>query len=393
MAFEVKTLEELTAKNLAGFESKLGVDSPLNDEAFLRVLAATQALSESTLYRFGYERATQVLAATATLEGLKLLGLPYGVIYKEAQSAILNISLPAVDSTVIPDTVIFTGDDNGERYFPDNPATASGGVALLTVTAENPGTNANLADGKTLTINTQIPGAETIATVESTDTLGTEDENIQLFRRRVFNAIRRKAGGGNKADVREWGEAVPGVAGIYPYTGRPFNESPELSVPPERTVYVEATTDIDPDGIAPAPLLDDVRDALKTDPLTGLDRQKLGIIDDLLYIRSIERISFFTEVRDLTTPVGQETQVQTAVNSAVTVYFESIKMFIEGLDFEGERNNEITDLKLSSVIDDVLTPNSSSATGVGFALIPGDFLGNYILNPGQLAKNGGVTFA
>jgi len=393
MTFPIKTVAELTAKNLANFESKLGVESPLNDESFLRVLSAVLGLTESTLYKFGNERALQALAATATLEGLKDIGLPYGVIYKEAQAAILNISLPATDGTVIPDTVIFTGDDNGEKYRPDNPVTAAGGSADMVVTAENPGTNANLPDASTLTINVQIPGAETIATVTSTDTFGTADENLQLFRQRVFNAIRRKAGGGNKADIRFWGEAVEGVAGIYPFTGRPYLESPELSVPPERTVYVEATTDIDPDGIAPPALLDSVRAALAADPETGLEREKLGMIDDLLYMRSIIRKLFYVEVRDLITPVGQETQVQQGIESALTVFFASLRMYVAGLDFEAERNDLITDSKVAKVVEDVLQPSGSSIAGVGFGTLPGIFLGRYYLVPGELGKLATVTFA
>jgi hypothetical protein len=393
MTFPVKTVQEETVKALTLLESKIAVDSPLNDESFLQVLSLVLGISTSSLYKFGNERALQALAATATLEGLKDIGLPYGVIYKEAQAAILNISLPATDGTIIPDTVIFTGDDNGEKYRPDNPVTAAGGSADLVVTAENSGTNANLPDASTLTINVQIPGAETVATVTSTDTLGTEDENFQLFRQRVFNAIRRKAGGGNSSDIRTWGEAVAGVAGIYPYTGRPYEESPELSVSPERTVYVEATTDIDPDGIAPPALLDAVKAALKADPETGLERRKLGETQEKLYVRSIERVDIYTEVRDLSTPAGQETQIQTAIASALTVYYASLKMFIAGLDFEGEKNDEITDLAISDVIQDVLKSSGSSARAAGFGFMPGVFEGIYILLPGKLVKNAGVTFA
>jgi hypothetical protein len=395
MAIDINTLRELTDKNLALLESALGQDSPFNDEAFIKILAAVLGLSESSLYKFGTQNALESLAATASLEGLKNIGLPYGVIFKEAQSAVLNIELPAVNGTVIPDTVIFTGDDNGVRYFPDNPATASGGVAALTVTAETPGANGNLDNPQTMTIDRQIAGAETVATVISKDTLGTEDENEQLFRNRVLNAIRRKAGGGNKADTRTWGEAVPGVAGIFPFTGRPFLESPELSVPPERTVYVEATIDIDPDGIAPPTLLDAVQAALQADPENGVEREKLGMTDEHLYVRSISRKLFYTEIRDLVTPAGQETEVQQAVTAAVETYYLSLKMFIEGLDFEGDKNNEITDLFLSKIVQDSLQPSGSSAAGVGFGTIPGAFEGVYILKPGELAKSppGGVTFA
>jgi len=393
MAIEIKTIQELADKNLANFEGKLNQDSPLNDIAFLITLSAIQALAESTLYKYGQNRGLQSLAATADLDGLKEIGEPYGVIFKEAEAAVLNISLPAVNGTIIPDTAVFIGDNNGERYTVDSPATAAGGVALLTVTAENPGANGNLDNGETLTIRSQIAGAESVATVLSTETVGAEEENFLLFKRRVFTAIRRTPGQENLSLIREWGEEVPGVAAVFPFTGRPYNESPELSVPPERTIYVQATTDIDPDGIAPPALLDDVRASLLTNPETGKRRMVWGMTDEFLYTRSIERITFYSEVRDLFTPAGQETQVQTAVDAAVEFYYFTVSLFVEGLDFAGIRNDLITDLTLSKIIQDILQANDSSADGAGFGTTPGVFLGRYQLLPGQLGKSGGVTYA
>ena len=61
-------------------------------------------------------------------------------------------------------------------------------------------------------------------------------------------------------------------------------------------------------------------------------------------------------------------------------------MFVEGLDFEGDRTDEITDLTLSKVTQDALEPNNSSATAVGFGFTQGTFLGIHKLNPGELVK-------
>ena len=221
----------------------------------------------------------------------------------------------------------------------------------------------------------------------STEEIGAEEEKTELFRRRVLASIRKKAGGGDLSDIREWGEETAGAAAVYPYTGRPWNESPELSVPPERTAYVEADEDIDPDGIAPPALLDAVRQSINFTP-EGKSRQTLGMTDEKLYTRSIERIPMYVEIRDLVTPPGQDTQVKTAIEAALETYFLSLRPYIDGLDFEGERNDEITDLSLSKAIQDVLQANNSTATGAGFGTTPAVFIGYYKLYPGQLTKLG-----
>jgi len=394
MGIETKTTKQIAAENLANLESELSQESPLNDQAFLRVLSGVEALLASSLRKYTEERSKANLAKTAQGDDLINLGEEHEVILKKAQAAILDISLPAVNGTIIPQTAIFTGDNNGERYFPDNDATAAAGVALLTVTAENVGVIGNLNDSEPLTINVQIPGATTVATVVTTVTLGTEEEEQEAYRRRVQAAIRKKSGGYNTADTRAFAEAVPGVAAAFPLTGSPF---PSIgTVPPERTMYVQAepSVEIGPGGIAGVPLLDAVRDALNTDPVTGISRLPLGLTDATLFVESISRLTIFVEVRNLVTPAGQLTNVQTQVDAAVTVFLENLAPFIEGLDAEDERNDEITDLALSAAVQDVLKVNNSSAEGVGFGFAPASFEGFFKLVPGELVKldAGGVIY-
>lgn len=389
MSIEIKSVQDLAAQFLANFENKINQKSPLNDFAFLRTLSGNQALLVAEIIKLAQKRSGANLALNATGKDLEDLGAEYQVFKKNAQSAVLNISLPAVDLTVIPQTIIFTGDSNGLQYFPDNQAIASGGEALMTVTAETAGALGNLNDDETLTTNTQIPGAETVATVLSTDIFGVDEEEENAFRARVLTAIRRRLGGYGFADNRIFAEETPGVFRAYPFTLRPGIIG---SVPPERTVYIEAEVLIDADGIAPPALLDAARDHLNADQDTGISRLNLGMTDEKLFVESIVRLEIFVEVRNLITPAGQDLIVQAAINDALAVYLSTVVMFVLGLDIEEEKNDIITDLSLSDTVQDILRINNSTANGVGFGFSPGSFVGNYQLQPGELVKLGGVNY-
>jgi hypothetical protein len=390
MSIETKTAKELTEQYLANFENTLDQDSPLNDKAFLRVLSANQALLTVEMIKLAQIKTLSNLALTAFGDDLEKLGAEYDVIKKQAQAAVINFDLPGTNGVEISQSKIFTGDSNGLQYFLENSVIISGGVAALTGTAENTGVEGNLNIGETLSINSQVPGAETVATVTGTVTLGLNEEAETAFKRRVLTAIRRRLGGYGFIDNRQFAEETPGVFKAYPFTGRPGIVG---SVPPERTVYIEADPLIDPDGIAPQILLDEARLYLTANQETGVSRLTLGMTDEKLFVESITRLLIYVEIRGLITPAGQETQVQDAIDASLADYFLNLEMFITGLDAEEDRNDIITDLSVSDIVQDILRINNSNANGVGFGLSPGSFLGIYTLFPGELAKSGGVNYA
>jgi len=343
LALVIPTTEELKDRYLTNLESALNQNSPLADKAFLRVLAATQALDHTELYRVALERALQNLAITATGEDLDRIGEEYDVVRKPAEAAQITAELPAVTDTVIPATTDFTGDSNGVRYFPDNVVISIGGIATIPMTAETLGVGGNLNPGDTLTIGTQIPGAETTATVLTLDNTGAERETDDQYRVRVLDQIRSQGGGGNTADYRNWSQEVAGVVRTYPYSGRPITD-PTPSEPPERTVYVEVSTDIDPDGLAPQSILDEVRDTINNDPETGISRPPLGTTDDTLFVESISRLTFFVNIIGLSVEPSLEGQVKNDIEEALALYFRILQPFVDGLDPLFDKNDIITDL-------------------------------------------------
>lgn len=388
MSLRLPTTQELYDRNVARFEAALAQTVPATEKSFVRVLAALEAMVGAELARMVVERAKQNLALTAGADMLAVIGEEYGVTRKAAVSSQLTIRATSTTGLTVPITASFTGDSNAESYRPDASATEAGGYISVTVSAVTAGVSGDLVVGDTLTMSPSISGVGAVWTVTVVVTAGLDQEDIEEYRRRVLLAERTVGGGGNSADYRTWAEEVDGVYRAFPYSGAPTG----TSYPGDRTVYIEADTDIDEDGIAPEGLLDDVRDAINTDPVTGKARPCLGDTDENLYVESISRTTLNVEVRDLVVDTDLLTATQANITTAVDEYLRGIAPFISGLDAPMTQNDMITDLTLSQVIQDVLTPVGGSAAGVGLYITVNTFIPSYTLGAGELAKLGVVTY-
>jgi Baseplate J-like protein len=391
MAYSIPTTQQLYEAHLARLEASIGQQAPGLDKAFLVVLAISEAGLDIGLYKFAADAALQNLALTATGEGLDRIGLDNNTPRQQAQACIVTAELPSATGTVIPAGREFVGDANGLRYKTEADVTAAADIATIQLRCVDVGTAGNLDVADTLSISAQIAGAETVAEVTIVDQIGTDAESDADYRPRVLFAQRATTGGGNASDHKIWSEAVTGVKRAFPYSGRPADEGD--SYPGDRTVYVECQTTIDADGIPPAPLLDDVRDAINTDPLTGLSRMILGLTDDTLWVEPIIRTSIFVEIRDLDVDVAKEAKCKSDISDALDLYFRTIAPFIEGVDVVTERNDSIMPLTVSRIVQDVLMVYGAVSQGIGFGLVVGVFLPLYYLDPGELVKLGGVAYA
>ena len=391
MAYNIPTLQELFSAHLARLESQLGQNAPTNDKSFLRILALTEAAQDIGLYKYAADRARQNLAITATGEDLDRLGQNEGVIRKNATTAQVTATLTATTGTVIPSTIDFIADANGLLYRPIADVTAVANVATLTLQCRESGTAGQLEIGDTLEIASQISGANTTATVTAIVTIGLDAESDADYRPRVLFAQRAITGGANATDHKIWAEAVTGVKRAFPYSGRPADEG--TSYPGDRQVYIEATSDIDADGYAPAWLLADVRTAINYDPVTGESRAPLGLTDATLFLRSISRTTIHTEVRDLVVDSDKESACKNDISAALTLYYDNVVPFVDGVDLPQERSDTITSMAVGQVVQDVLQAYGATASSVGFGIVVGVFLAQYVLGTGELAKKGTVTYA
>lgn len=382
----ILTTQEMADQNLARLESALGQTSPVADQAFLRVLAVLEALIGTSLSKYAVERAKQNLAMTATGDNLDLLGAEVSVIRKPSEAAVLTATLPATTGTVVPSTSGFIGAANGIAYYMSASSTAVAGVATLSLTAEEIGTVGNLQVGDVLDIVSPVAGATSQATVTALTNTGADQETDSAYRARVLFAQRAVTGGSNSTDYKTWAESVAGVLRAFPYAGKPHLLG-QVSYPGDRTVYVEADPSVDPDGIAPQALLDEVRATVGAAP------HALGLTDSNLWVESVTRSAATVEITGFSAPIGFETTVKDSVETALSVYFAALSPYIEGVDLVQDRNDLITDLSVAKVVQAVLEAVGASATRVRFKLTTTPYLTNYRIEPGELVKLSSVVYA
>lgn len=526
MALNIPTTAELTAQNIAYYESRLGQTVPINDQAFLRVLAAIEAGLASMHGRHIAERALQTLALTATGERLEKIGNNYGVLRKAAVAFSGTILQPAADGTVIPITVDYVSEVSGIRYAVDAASPpAAGGYATVSVAATTSGVAGNLFSGDELTIGHQVAGiTSTTATYDSTVIAGVDREGQEAYRRRVLHEIRTVGGGGNAVDYRTWAEEVPGVARCFPFAGAPVFFAPQIATrklrdgdmeivdtsywhagnaatiskqtgtphggtrcmriayggstdpyagqyslevgreytlsgwarssgfadpsvahgtviewtgtsstswqsfavtfiasdldirlimdnnaagyvefddvalflhaeyPGDRVVYVESTTDVDPDGIPTQLLLDAVRESLNTDPVTGHDRMPLGLTDEKLFVEPIVRTAIDIEIEGLVVDPAKEVELKSSISDAFTEALLLLGPFVRGVDAETSKADTITGVMLADLIQEIMALQGASAEEISFSAAGGPAVARYQVRENELVKLGTVTY-
>jgi hypothetical protein len=386
MALNLPTTQQQVEQNLAVLETNVGQEAPIQEKALIRVLSVLFAMVQTTGYKYGVQQSKQNLALTADRDGLIDLGDEFGVPIKEAEAAQFTAELPATTGTVITTNIDYSGDSNGVRYNLDAQVVAAADIATLQLTAQTLGSAGNLLVGETLTIASQIPGIlSTKATITVITNTGVDAEDTEDYRQRVLAKIRATPGGATSSDFRIWATAVAGVESAYPYSRRP--DQVGGGNPGDRTVFIEADDDIDPDGIPPQSLLDEVKTELITDPVTGLARQPLGMVADTLFVLPIAVTSFFVIINGLSVSIDQEAQVKADIETELDNYFRSLDPYIEGLDPVESQNDLITDPTISAVIQDVVSAAGGTFSEVAFNIGAAN-LPSYQLGAGEHAKLG-----
>ena len=164
------------------------------------------------------------------------------------------------------------------------------------------------------------------------------------------------------------------------------------SLPGDRVMYVEVLPTVDADGIPDQSHLDDVRTTLNTDPLTGQARMVLGTTDEKLFVEPIIRSTFDVEIAGLVVDAAQETALKSSLDSGVDEYFRSVAPFVTGVDSALDRSDEITGVKLSEVIQDILKAYGATAEGVTFEKTGNPLVTRYALAENETAKRGAITY-
>jgi len=391
MSVAVQSTQEITEQFLAKLEARLNQTTPAADRAYNNVIAGDSGLAFTSLYKYAVDRTLAAYAYTAKGDDLDAQGKELGVIRHPATAWQGTVTDTGTDGTVFSIGDLLVATATGRLYTCIVGGTIASGTVTLTLQALASGVEGNLSNGATLALQSAIPGASGTPVVASTTVTAADVEDDENYRVRTLDAQQTTPTGANPASYRLWAQGVAGVVRAYPYAGHPLG--PAYSSPVMRTVYVECDTSIQSDGVAPAGLLTQVRAAITTDPATGLARQDLGLTDGTLYIQAITRTPIYVQITGLNVPSGQTAQCQAAIQDALAVYFLIITPFVTGCDPAFGRNDSVTNLTVSKIVQAVLTAYGASAMSVGFGLAVGSFTSTYTPEQGGKAKLGAVAYA
>ena len=386
----MSTLAEKTAANITIIETTINQTTPALPASFNDVLAVVIAVAQQSIEKVVTRAELENLVKTATLRenGGKLndIGEEIGIPYKSAKAAVLNIELVATNGTEITPQYSFSGVDNGLDYLVGASYIATGGLISIPVTCTTLGAVGNLEPPNELKLSAPLAGAESIAIVIDTDTVGAAAEGQDTYRQRILDEIRNPGEAGNLSFYRKRGKNASGVQEIYPYRG--FLVGSTFTNPGDVSCWVEATTDIDPDGIATQAVLDAAYDAIYYDET--LQIQKYPISARELHMMSITRDEVFFSISNLSVfDPNQLGDCKADIETALDLALRAMHGFITGLDFVKDKNDVLATPYFSGVVDDVVKTYSGSYSGLIFSFSPGGSTSaGYILQPGQLVKLG-----
>jgi uncharacterized phage protein gp47/JayE len=384
VAYAIPDARELIDRNLANIEQNLNEKSPPAEKSFNRVWATVEGLSMSGLYAFAADRVRDNLAISASEAGLETLGEEYDLPRRGAIPWRGKAAIPLTHGQTLYAGTVYIGGQGLKYETLQNVTGGPDNTAAVTLQCADSGPAGNLSAGDSLAIQSVVDGAGRTATVAEVTRLGLDIENIEDYRVRILDVIRGGSGGSGAADesgavdvqvdacvtasdYRIAAEAVGGVARAYPFSGPPEN-SGLVPMPGQRTVYIEASPDIDPDGIPPQPLLDLVRAAFLADPVTGNSREILGVPTgpELLFVRPIRRTGIYVRVIGLSVISSSLAEAESRITEAVRTLLKSYAPFVQGLDADFDRREELTASVLAREIQTVLDAYGGSAEYITF---------------------------
>jgi hypothetical protein len=411
MPYTTPTTAEIVERNISQIEQALNEKSPPSDRSFNKAWAAVEGMAQAGLYAYARDRARDNLAISASEGGLEVIGEEYNIPRRQATNWRGNITLSLAQGQSLYSGTVYIG-PQGLKYETTKTVTGgSGGTAETPLQCQDTGPVGNLSVGDTLTIQSVVGGAGREATVTAVTYLGLDIENIEDYRIRVLDAIRGGSGGRGTAagegeavdvqvdacvtssDYRIAAEAVGGVARAYPFSGPP-EDSGLTPSPGQRVVYVEASPDIDPDGIPPQPLLDLVRAALLADPVTGNSREILGVPTggDLLFVEPIKRTGIYVRIIGLSVISSSLAAAESQIAQAVSALLRTFAPFVQGLDADFDRRDELTSSVLAREVQNVLDAYAGAAEHITFGDTPLANLARYVLSENEKLKLEQIDF-
>lgn len=219
--YKKKTLKEIQSDIVSDYTTRIkketGVDAPLLPKAVVRSMAWAVAGIASMYQNYLAWVYLQILPQTCSLPVLKMWGSLLGVEYKTGTKTTIQVVINNVTASSIVAGTLWKNTKNGVVYSSLSTVYPVANVATLSLEAKTSGPAGNLDPGDELNITNPFDGIPDKAVVKSVLVTGSNDEDVEDYRRRVLVAFKRKAQGGSLVDYFLWVTEVAGIADAFPY--------------------------------------------------------------------------------------------------------------------------------------------------------------------------------
>ena len=216
MAWDRPTRQEIIDRIAGDFKNSISGAVTLALRAVLQIMARVYGATVHLLYGYLDNMTLQRFVKSSTGIYLEALANEYGLLRKAATAAAGTAACTGTPATLIPAGSELQSVANNV-YTTDADATIGiGGSVDVDVTASEVGSAGNDNDGTILTFVTPIVDVDTTATVDSDGlTGGTDEEEDDDLRERLFLRKQLAPHSGNDNDLKSWALEVSGVTRVW----------------------------------------------------------------------------------------------------------------------------------------------------------------------------------
>jgi hypothetical protein len=104
-------------------------------------------------------------------------------------------------------------------------------------------------------------------------------------------------------------------------------------------------------------------------------------------VEPISRVNISVEIRGLKLPeTVNEGEIKRAITDEFGQYISGVCPYVQSVDWELDRNDTISNIKLSEILYGIIGPIGGTVNGLGFYKHNKVYLPNYIVSGGTLAR-------
>lgn len=195
----------------------MAIIRPCLKKSFIKTIGYAISGIAATLWQLAVWIYKQIFPQTCELPALKFWGGLIGVDYNEGQTANLTILLENVTAPYLVSGTVYKDLNSGLIYKTISQVNSENNKIYTTVQCSTSGSVGNLPVDTVLNIANPLDGIPMTAIVTEVKIEGTENEEVETYRKRVLYGFRKKSESGSPLDYYNWALEVSGIIDAFPY--------------------------------------------------------------------------------------------------------------------------------------------------------------------------------